>query len=310
MESTFASVDGSEPTKAATISLAGLAAGPHVLEFWSVDGVGNTEDRNRFEFAIDGQAPVTTSDALSAYTTSAIIRLTASDGAGGSGVKTTYYRVDTQAQQQGTEVRVFTPGVHYVRFWSVDAVGNVESVKTVNFTLSSTDTIPPVTTSDVAETYVGVATINLTAVDNEGGSGVKATYYRLNGGPAAQGTTVLTDAKVSQVLEYWSVDNANNQESPHEIVSFSVTAPPGQGTIEFAWNAPPGAYINYYLYDSAGNLIDSTGNSLGWWGIHVPVSSQTYGLRAHWYDPETEESAVSYGSAMVDAEGLVVTWWY
>ncbi|MBI4393849.1 MAG: Ig-like domain-containing protein [Euryarchaeota archaeon] len=86
------------------------------------------------------------------------------------------------------------------------------------------DTTAPVTTSSVSGTqhssgwYTSNAVVTLSATDDI--SGVKATYYRWNGGNRigynpttglnvpAEGTTVIT---------YWSEDNAGNAESTQTL---------------------------------------------------------------------------------------------
>jgi subtilisin family serine protease len=61
-------------------------------------------------------------------------------------------------------------------------------------------------------------TITLTAFDSE--SGVTQTYYRINGGSnktvSADGQPLITTEGADNTLEYWSVDNAYNEELPHK----------------------------------------------------------------------------------------------
>jgi P pilus assembly chaperone PapD len=176
----------------------------------------------------DTVAPVTTSDALSTYVSSAAIHLTATDNAGGSGVAATYYILDGGAQTTGTLVNISALGSHTLKFWSVDVAGNVEAQKTASFTITSpvvvVDTIAPVTTSNALSTYVSSAAIHLTATDNAGGSGVAATYYILDGGAQTAGTVVTVGTVGDHTLAFWSVDVAGNVEA-QKTASFSITAP-------------------------------------------------------------------------------------
>jgi hypothetical protein len=87
------------------------------------------------------------------------------------------------------------------------------------------DTTAPTTTSDAIATYIGSASITLTAVDNAGGSGVARTYYILDGAPQAEGTTANTSVVGSHTLSFWSVDVAGNVEAAN-AASFEVTAAP------------------------------------------------------------------------------------
>jgi hypothetical protein len=85
------------------------------------------------------------------------------------------------------------------------------------------DVTAPVTYSDARASYFGSATIRLTPTD--GGSGVAATYYRLDGSDQAAGTVVSTSTLGAHTLAFWSVDASGNVEPPH-TVSFSISPPP------------------------------------------------------------------------------------
>ena len=79
------------------------------------------------------------------------------------------------------------------------------------------DSTPPTTISDTLVRYVGSATIHLFATDNAGGSGVAHTYYRVDGKPLQEGTTVVVKASGRHTLEFWSVDRAGNVEELKSI---------------------------------------------------------------------------------------------
>jgi len=80
----------------------------------------------------------------------------------------------------------------------------------------------PTTTSNVKTAYVGSATISMSA------PGVAWTYYRLDGGARASGTSLLvagpTAGTAAHTLEYWSVDDAGHEELPHKTANFTVAA--------------------------------------------------------------------------------------
>jgi cell division septation protein DedD len=83
------------------------------------------------------------------------------------------------------------------------------------------DTEPPVTTHDYdGTTKKEPFTITLTATD--AGSGVAATYYRINNGPqrsvAVDGQPIISIEGSSNTLEFWSVDAVGNEE-PHNFLS-------------------------------------------------------------------------------------------
>jgi hypothetical protein len=92
-----------------------------------------------------------------------------------------------------------------------------------------TDTTPPVTTSDAQASYIIPALINFFIRDNGGKVGIGTTYSRLNGGPEQIGTSLLVEENGSHELEFWTVDQAGNEELPHNFAYFTVnndTTPP------------------------------------------------------------------------------------
>ncbi len=206
-------------------------------------------------------APMTTSDAQSTpYTDPAMIMLTATDE-GGSGVAHTYYTVDGGARVEGTEIVVTGAGMHDLTFWSVDNAGNVENpVMTAMITVGttgSTDMMAPMTTSDAQAVYMGGATINLTATD-EGGSGVAHTHYRLDGGAEVLGTSVQVSGLGSHTLEFWSIDNAGNVETPVMTSTFSISTCASSLSIKSSTAAP--AYKRAFTLSGA--LTPGAGNKV------------------------------------------------
>jgi hypothetical protein len=79
-------------------------------------------------------------------------------------------------------------------------------------------------------------TITLTCADD--GSGVGATYYRINNGLvksiAVDGQPLITAEGANNILEYWSVDGAGVEELPHKMltpIKLDKTPPSGSLTI-------------------------------------------------------------------------------
>jgi len=95
------------------------------------------------------------------------------------------------------------------------------------------DISPPITNHDYDDLWHTTDfTITLTATDDL--SGVAETYYRINDGPiqnvSAHGHPFITTEGADNTLEYWSVDNAGNEELPHKIltgIKLDKTAPTG-----------------------------------------------------------------------------------
>ncbi len=80
-------------------------------------------------------------------------------------------------------------------------------------------------------------TITLTATDDSGE--VAETYYKINDGPtmsvSADGQPYITTEGANNKLEYWSVNNAGNEEFPHKVltgIKLDKTAPTGSVEID------------------------------------------------------------------------------
>ena len=164
----------------------------------------------------DTVAPVTTADLTAA--SAGIVSLVATDA--GTGVDVTYFTLDGGNLNMGTQVLAATDGTHTVQYWSTDIAANVETTNTAVFYVDRT---APLTTSDAVASYAGPATVSFSASDEAGGSGVAATWFRLDGGVDATGSVVTTDAVGAHTLEFWSVDNAGNVEAT-QTATFTITA--------------------------------------------------------------------------------------
>ncbi len=137
-----------------------------------------------------------------------------------SGVAATYYNLDgAGVQTYGGPFDVSGDGTHTVEFWSEDNLGAIEPHNTADLLIDSTG---PVTTDDHVGSYTGSATIHLSASDPL--SGVVATHYSLDSGPAMTGTLVKSTSQGAHTLDYWSVDAAGNIESTKSI-GFAVLPP-------------------------------------------------------------------------------------
>ena len=166
----------------------------------------------------DTVPPLTSADLAAQH--SGIVTLVATDT--GSGIAETLYSLDGGVLTSGTVVSASGEGTHTVQFWSVDKASNVETPTIAEFDVDET---APVTTCDALATYTDTAEITLTAQDDPGGTGVAATYYRLDAADVATYTVVATSTAGSHTLDFWSVDNAGNVEST-QTVDFTI-APAG-----------------------------------------------------------------------------------
>ncbi|MFF8946739.1 OmpL47-type beta-barrel domain-containing protein [Streptomyces sp. NPDC014864] len=218
-------------------------SGAHTVRYRAVDKAGNVSAEKSVDFTVvappsgDTTPPETSAtvggrrDADGAYVDMATVTVSASDT--GSGVDTIEYAVDSATWQPYTApVMVHQTGSHSVRYRATDKAGNVSVEKSVDFTVvapPAQDTTPPVTGAAVDGTrnsdgaYVGSAKVTVSATD-EGGSGVAAVEYSLDGGPYLGYTgPVVVDRAGAHTVAYRARDAAGNTSAPR-TVSFSVVA--------------------------------------------------------------------------------------
>ncbi|HEY5548024.1 MAG TPA: hypothetical protein VIL17_00340, partial [Coriobacteriia bacterium] len=78
------------------------------------------------------------------------------------------------------------------------------------------DSAPPVTGHNAVASYLGTATITLHP-DDGSGSGVAYTKWSVDGGGWTTGTVVATSTAGDHTLQFYSVDNAGNEEDPQTV---------------------------------------------------------------------------------------------
>jgi predicted CxxxxCH...CXXCH cytochrome family protein len=283
VKATYYKIDAGAFIQGSTFTVTG--DGLHTFSYYSVDSANNTETAKvTNSFRIDTVAPVTTSSAASGgtYTGPQAFLLTASD-TGGSGVASTWYKLDSGSFTSGTAVAVPAPASgsasHTISWYSLDVAGNQETTKSVTFNVQApapSDTTPPTTTSSFAPAGGANFKVNqavaLTATDNVGGSGVKATYYKVDAGAFVQGTSFNVTGDGLHTFSFYSVDNASNTETTHVSNSFRIdTVAPvtssgiaagtylGSQTVNFlATDGGSGVASTWYQLDSGAFTPGST----------------------------------------------------
>ena len=217
------------------------------------DLAGNVTNATVSGIDIDVTAPTTTASvppvpASGWYRDALQVTLTGNDNL--SGVGATYYTVDGGAAQTYTGAFTLgTEGAHDIAFWSTDGAGNVETPGapiTVYI-----DTAAPTTTviNPISPDSGWFVTSGIPVAFNasDGVSGVKATYYTIDGGPrqtyGEPFTAVLSTGTHS--IAYWSVDLAGNEEA-HETTNIvqvrvdtvapEITADRTPAANAFGWN--------------------------------------------------------------------------
>lgn len=162
------------------------------------------------------------------YVSMVNVTLSATDS---SGIDYTAYSVDGGAWNlsYSDPITLSAEGNRTVEFYSVDNAGNVEETNTISLFV---DRIAPTTISH-SFNY----TLFLAAVDDAEGSGVSSTHYRVFNVSAgtwspwsAYGTRVVIGTTGDFYIEFYSIDNASNNESIGNLGNISMpiidTTPP------------------------------------------------------------------------------------
>jgi len=170
----------------------------------------------------------------------------------------------------GGSITISTQGQHYVYYFARDNAGNFS---TENYEWVSIDLTAPTTTSSltgnlVSGTYYSPVKVILTGTDT-GGSGLKATYYNLDGGGTSTYAGAFNVSGVgNHVLIYWSADHAGNVESAHTVtftvatpVAAVLTSPASSSTlvgqtVTFSWGAATAASSYHHWLGTAPGTDD------------------------------------------------------
>ncbi|CAH1213585.1 hypothetical protein PAECIP111891_03994 [Paenibacillus allorhizoplanae] len=145
----------------------------------------------------------------------------------------------------------------------INVAGSVGKTHVVTF---KKDATAPITTDNAKPDWQRNAqTVTLTA--NDEGSGVQKTFYRLANGTFTEGNSVtITEDGVHEV-QYYSVDNAGNQESIHTaIVKIDASAPIIVPTVSMVVYWTAGGSLNFDISDPvsglAGKSLQLNGNAV------------------------------------------------
>ncbi len=275
VDKTYYSLDGTDPSVVATSGIVISAAGTTTVSYCSVDSVGNTEGVKTAIVRIDESAPVTTDDAPAGWQDAPVIlHLSAVDTI--SGVATTTYALNggTATAYPTEGVSISTEGTNTIRYRSTDAADNTESTKTVTIKIDDT---APVTTSNTSPSYTSTATISLLATDAM--SGVSTTHYRLDSDTWSVGTTMTTINCGTHTLQWYSTDAVGNVESI-KSATFDVVKRYEQTDPRFvyrsAWaTGTSAAYSGNSLTisnaTSATAYLDFTGTKVDLYGSKTPA---------------------------------------
>jgi parallel beta-helix repeat protein len=232
-----------------------LAEGAHTISYYSIDNLDNIEDTKQIEIIVDNTPPTTTiaigdpNYVLGDTWVTSSSEFTLSTADGGLlpvGIDHTQYRIWNGVWSEWSIYQnVFTPGVNdgiiYVEFYSVDLLGNTESINNRTFIVDNT---PPTTTilfegpsyRDIPEDILNVTseTTFVFSVYNSGLHPVRFdfTEYRIwNNGTWSDwfvfsGEFNLGYENGTRYIEWYGIDKLGNKELTHNLTVFVDNIPP------------------------------------------------------------------------------------
>jgi hypothetical protein len=217
------------------------------------DVAGNTVTKTVTGIQIDRSKPTTTATVSGTATNGwygAAVQVTLTGHDSLSGVAATYYTIDDGAPQNyDGAITIGADGTHAVAFWSKDEAGNVETAG-APLTVSIDSTAPITTVVNPISPDSGwfvTSGIPVAFAATDGGSGVAATFYTIDGGPTqTYGEPFKADLSTGEhSITYWSVDVAGNTETHATTNTIAVNVDTSAPTItgkaspaanSFGWN--------------------------------------------------------------------------
>ena len=211
--------------------------GEHIIRFNSTDRLGNSEPVKAHTVVIDQSSPRTgihigdpnfkgpNNKLFVSPATS--FKLTATSPV--VGVAKTEYRIDTRRWTEYAPFTVAEEGAHLIAFRSIDAIGNMEQLRSQQITVDAT---PPLTTLSIDGQKInqgdtcfirGPATITLNGSDAL--SGLKRTEYRLDGKKWEEYSPLQLTGETHKI-EYRSIDRVGNEEETKTVSIKHDPVPP------------------------------------------------------------------------------------
>jgi large repetitive protein len=163
--------------------------GIYELAYYSTDEAGNIETAKSQTVKVDRQSPVTTDNASEQwYKENVDIILASEDNL--SGVEKTFYSINGSEFTEGTSFTVSKEGINEVSYYSVDAAGNIEVLKTIQVKMDKTS--PSINAAINEEYELGSEfTVSYTAEDKH--SQVAIEEVSFNGVELENGDSVVLD---------------------------------------------------------------------------------------------------------------------
>ncbi|WP_395408470.1 discoidin domain-containing protein [Pseudoduganella sp. UC29_106] len=180
------------------------------------------------------------------------------------------------ADWQALPVASLTP-YRYIRIYNPNAwYGSISEVR-LHGSLHGADTIAPTTTATAPQgTVTTDATVTFTATDNQGGSGVSATYYTVDGGAQQKGNAATLTTSGMHTLSYWSADWAGNSEPPRTL---TVSIDKSVDVTSLASIARSGLTVNRFTnkYTGTVTITNTSGQNLAG-PLHFRLQALTAGV--------------------------------
>ncbi|MVW59649.1 hypothetical protein GPY61_06875 [Massilia sp. NEAU-DD11] len=198
----------------------------------------------------------------------------------GSNDNATWTNISTFAgntpEWQSLKITDTTP-YRYIRMTNANAwFGNMTELRLYG-TVNAADTTAPSTTATAPQgTVTTDATITFAATDNQGGSGVAATYYTVDGGAQQTGNTVTLTTSGTHTVSYWSTDWAGNTEQAHAV---TVSIDKSADVTSSVSIARSGLTVNRFTNKYTGTVtITNTGGQALTGPLHLRLQALTAGV--------------------------------
>ncbi|WP_413674775.1 OmpL47-type beta-barrel domain-containing protein [Massilia cellulosiltytica] len=198
----------------------------------------------------------------------------------GSNDNATWTNISTFAgntpEWQSLKITGTTP-YRYIRMTNANAwFGNMTELRLYG-TVNAADTTAPSTTATAPQGMVTTdATITFAATDNQGGSGVAATYYTVDGGARQTGNTVTLTTSGTHTVSYWSTDWAGNTEQAHAV---TVSIDKSADVTSSVSIARSGLTVNRFTNKYTGTVtITNTGGQPLTGPLHLRLQALTAGV--------------------------------
>jgi hypothetical protein len=205
--------------------------GVHRLTYYARDIGGNLEATRSLTLSLDFTLPTVLlraqrhPESSGWYTAPVSFDLVATDTLSDSPIA--YYSLNGTPWQAASEFRIDDDGYYQIDYYAQDVAGNRSGVQSAQTWLDST---PPTTAYriDGVQGQNGwfVSPLSIRLIPTDDGSGVAATYYRIDNDPWQMGSEFRLDHDGIYSLLFYSVDIAGNIEKSFPVQVKVDTAPP------------------------------------------------------------------------------------